>query len=142
MATAAHTYEKQVDSLMSLVWKHGKPVDRLLSTKQEAKLYQRELNNIQARLRTLKHDVNLAMKEVRLEYEQRQHHIGSHPLLGVIGGKNAARHASTRDREHLKVDRQNALVPYENVIRRIDADINRLDLVKLELDKAIQRGDV
>ncbi len=142
MTTAVDNFNAQIDRIRWPVIQHGQLVDRPTNTVPEAKLYQREVSGIQTQLRSLKKDVNLYKKQVRLSFGNAQTNASNHPILGMIAGRKAANHLRAQDKQRLRGREHNALLPYEAVIDRIDRCLLTLDKVKLEIDRMVQSGQI
>lgn len=142
MGTAADNFNAQIDRILWPVIQHGELVNRTLNTVQEAKLYEREVSALQAQLRTLKKDVNLYKKQIRLSFDNVRTNASSHPIIGALSGKKNANHLRAQDRQRMRAQEHNALLPYEGVIDRIYRCIQTLVRLKLAVDQMIQRGEI
>lgn len=138
MTKTADALNTDIDRMMWPVIQNGIPVERVLNSVQEAKLYQRELSGIQTQLRTYKKEINLVIKQVRLSYQNARTNASQHPVMRLFGAKKQANHARAVDRQNMQIDEHNALVPYNNAIDRIDRCIMVLEDLKLKIAQGVQ----
>lgn len=141
-APTVEGFAARVDQILSPVIRHGQLVNRLCHSVSEARIYQKELSSIQTQLRSAKKDIRLQMKAMRLNSGAARAGASAHPLMGAFFGKNRAIHARAVDRQNLKAHEHNVLLPWEGLLNHIDRQVQYLDTVKLNVDKAIQDGRI
>ncbi len=94
--------------------------------------------NLQKQLRLLKSQITTEKKSMRLQAQAQRINTGENPFLAMAAGKGSARrfeamrHQDQRQREFTKATN------YDQLLQRIDLEINSLDQVKLELRQKIQ----
>lgn len=138
MSAPIDMFAAHVERIMWPIVQYGQPVNRMLNSASEGRLYQKELRAIQAQLRSVKRDINLHMKAMRLNYGSARTGASNHPILGMIAGRRVADHARATDRQVLRTQEHNELLPYRTLLDHIDRHIHYVDSLKLSIDQAIQ----
>jgi len=143
MAEAIEGLQAEFNRILSPLRQEGNPsVPRQLHNVSEARLYQRELGLIQTQLRSFKANINHAKKQTHLMFDHAQTNANNHPFVAAFAGKKKANHLRAQEKQRLRAREQMAVRPYELLAQEVDAAILRLDQMKLDIDKAIQGGQI
>lgn len=110
------------------------------SSVAEAKSALSRVRNLQKQLRQIKRNVNLDMKTIRAEYQQKMSTAASTSsgILTLFGQRKMAGTIRADQKRRLGQERDRALQPYQSINLQIDHLLVQLDSVKLQIDEFIE----
>jgi len=111
-----------------------------VTTVAEAKEAQRQIRDLQRKLRQIKKSINIDMKAIRVEYNQRISTAAStsSALVSLFGKRKLAGQLRADEKRRLRMERDRALQPYDALKLQIDNLLAQLDSVKYNLQIFIE----
>lgn len=127
-------FQQELIAISSPVIQHGQTIPRSFQHSADVKLYIKQITIVQRELRDLKKRIHTAMQHIRLQFSNKAANVSHHPILGIFSKKNAI-HLSAQDKQHVHNQEHAVLAPYQNLLHTIDAYLNVLERLKLDLEQ-------
>lgn len=109
------------------------------SSPEEAKKVLAEMRQRQKELRQLKSMLNLDMKTIRNDYEQKKQGAGEggFALIGLFGKRGLATQHRANAKRQINAKRDQELRPYQNIKMTIDDLLLQIDQIKIQFQQYI-----
>ena len=112
------------------------------SNAAEAKAALADVRQKQKALRQMKARINLDMKAIRAEYDQKKQSAGSggSVLIGMFGKRRAAGQYRAAAKRQVTAERDRRLQPYETLKMSIDDLLLQMDQAKIQIQQYIDQA--
>jgi hypothetical protein len=134
--TSAEQYRHQISAL-------GLDEMRLqASSLAEAQAALDNVRSLRKQLLQIKRNINLDMKTIRAEYQQRSSSAaaGSSAVMSLLGKRKLAGSLRADEKRRLSVERDRKLAPYDNVKLTIDDLLTQMEGGKTQLGEFIEEA--